>query len=1031
MIVTLEKNGIQYDVEAPDGMPDDEIIGNFNNAYKARQTASLNALAAGQPEREYTPQEEAVRSRQRKSSRYTPGRGLPKHLVPFKEWIKDAAPPALDINPKDFDPEGSAPAKQRAILSTLYDSDTKHAYLVDIYGEENVKVANVSGNDEFFIRPKKVDKGKVGIGWGATGPTLIRKGDKEAGPGQWKMVDPGGALEFSDITADAAGAALPVIAGATTAVASIASGSGIPYTAFLSNVAEATVGTTQDAYMRSKLGLPLKLGEIGKRRGFDATVGFVAEMALMGAGKLIPNLFIRKGAEAGAEAVEFLAGKSGKKMPTQMFLGTKTLEGIREVARSKPTSPIARLYKDLREFIGRSVDDEVGVASVSAAQSDKIIQETLEKVANDQSNQINHLKKVAGGLQEEGESVKFFNEKLKKTTQETSKDIASEVFNDERKRRARDLVASNEIPTLPAGETLQNDVLRQFLAKNQEKNALYDKAYEIIGDASVKGSVIADAYSEIVSLGVDELDENLVKVLGSVAAKNGLRSADELGKLGDIDVPFSVVNELIQLANKKAKPGVVGSGPEAARFKKLSAELQQVRNNILSQNPDGEVAFNAAQDFYKDEYLRLTDGIAKPTLKLRAGQNLNEAKKAFVDDPTNIPVPRFALDGVGVVKAALSSPGAARELIDISSDPIKTRETLQQLWTQRNGLMSDGGLEKRLFDLNDDSKEMVRMLWPQTDAAGKNTKLETFKEVHKFLSDEKAFTDGVTRETYQRLMGTNTIDAERQLINLAKEEIATKEKIDEISVSAIRKLLKKGALDGSAKDNIRILMDSMDTLSFREVQEVRNLLIKQDPLNLDLLKNSALEHLLKRAGRGSSTNEAQLGKYGYELWNTKTLANIIKKDEAKLSVMLGSEKLNLLKKWNAALQVVEVPRTEKQLSDLRLGVNTGGNGANTYLSGITGWAQKHWLNAMLNVSMKAPTRRIVQDARAFDEMMNRLMVLSASTAPGLSALGQTTLSDPQARDMLLNTFKGLTDDLAQFNPPETNEGQGGALAPAE
>ena len=960
----IEHDGKDVEYEFPEGMSEDEILANFQSDFAKYQIDARNQLRVGK---------EPTERRSKRGKRI---------FHSTQSTIERNFHAALGVGVKDVDTKNGIPQSQRAVLSGLRDDASRFAYLAKEYGQDKVEVLNIAGKEEFAIQGKD---------------------------GKWRMTDPKGVIEFADFTSDIAGEIIPTTTGIVTGTAAFFSGYGTLTTAFAANAAEATVGAAQDAFVRGLAGVEIDPLEIAKRRSTNMVIGTGAEIATLGFIQNAPKLFVaRSGADNATKSAQFLNAQTGKKLPTQMYLGEQTMARIQEVAQKYPNSPTAQLWEDLRTKIGQAVDQEIGAPAFTAEQSDTVIQKSLERIAREQSGELDRLK---SRLSDIGAQQKVAVEKGRGPgLSEKAKQDAQQVFNAERKRKAKDLIALNEVPTRAVGDGLQADLFKKYLRVDAQKKQLYNEAYDAVGDARVSSLDIGEAYEAIVSEGIEDFDGEIINALSDVASRKGLKSAQELGEIGEIEVPFRVLNELIQSVNRRAKFGVTGAGPEANKFRTLSSKLQTLRDEVLESRPDAKPAFDRAQQFYREEFLRYTDGLGGDILKLPRGQSFSESINAFSRDQVTIPMPRFKNDGISVVQRALRSPSDVDEIIKLSQTPNETRQFLRQAWLQKQGLTADGGLPKSAFDLSDEQKEIVRALWPQKNAAGKNVKLETFSQMRNFASKEKEYIDGITRDTFQKLMQSNTEISEKELMKLAAEELSVKESFAKLQKSAIQKMVSKGALEGTAKDNIRILMDTIDSLDFKQIKEVKRLLIAKDPANEELLRNSMVSHILKKANKGA--DDAQVGRYGFQLWNPTKMENILKKDEAKLSILLGDEKYKLLGDWNDALKTISIPRTVADTGDLRAGLATSGTGASGYISGITDWARNAWTNTMLSVSLKAPTQKILMDPKSYDNMISYLMNVSVPSVSGLGALTQQMEDSPEVSAMVQQTFSGLMQDMA-------------------
>ena len=236
----------------------------------------------------------------------------------------------------------------RSKLSALSTEGDKIKHLEDTYGAENVKHLNIDGKDSLFYR------------------------DENETSGMFRIVDERG-TSISDFTADLLGF-VPEVAGAVAGAAkgaalgtAIAPGVGTLVGGVLGAAAGGfTAGAAQDVAVRAASGEDIQLGEIAGRRGKEAAIGVVADVALLGTGRIASKFLRRAGlretaGDAFADSVQAIKEAGGEVGETTgLKAGGKALEREAEVAAARPSSKVAKIRESNRQSLINLADEMSG-----------------------------------------------------------------------------------------------------------------------------------------------------------------------------------------------------------------------------------------------------------------------------------------------------------------------------------------------------------------------------------------------------------------------------------------------------------------------------------------------------------------------------------------------------------------------------------------------------------------------------------------------------------------------------------------------
>ena len=951
--------------------------------------------------------------------RQTMGRQKYKKM-PTDKFLKKYVPQALGIPSKDFDLSRGLPSglsglssnksfekkllgmkdvniggllraaigfdkPTRYSLSYLRDPSMKTHLLKKEYGDENVKIINFGGTQEHLFKDKD---------------------------GKWRMVDPKGVVEFADFTSDLAGEVFPTVAGIVSGLAATPSsvattGPAAPLLiATASAGGEFSAGTMQDYIAQKIFGFDADASEILKKRSTDFLSNFATEFGAMKILPLAPNVFVtKKSYDISTQDAEFLSKAVPQKIPKKLYHGEKMANKVTEIASKYPDSTVAKHLDKMKSSILELGESAVGDPNLSKEISDKALTDILNDLNKKRLAQIDSLQNIT-------EEILIKKSAIKQLPKESAlkakaKVDATNLFNEQRKRLEWSLNLPEEVPFEKLGEVYQNQLSKSYLKANKVKSDLYDVAYDEIGDVFIRGGKLKDAFDFIKENSLVDVEGELINSLNSMAVQKGTKTFKDLEDLLDLKIPFRSLNELIQSLRSKAGLSKTVASFDELKYQKIVKNLESIREQMLFSSGDSaKVAFNRAQDFYREKFLPYTSGRIGNSLKLRIGQNWNESKKAFYSGAEEIPLPIFEKNGTDFLMSALSDSSSLRDFLEFTEDKFGAKELLKKAFLQKKGLNAGSPINVSALDFNSTDKTIVRELWG-------DDKLKTFESLRNFAKDKDNYIDGISNDLFLKLTSTNNLDAEKELLKLAAKEVSVKKQIKELNANALKKLFDKGALIEDSSLAADLVINSLDNLSVPELKTIKKQLLSASSKNESNLKNSTWNYLLKRANQGKA--DAQTGFRGALLWNPKRMSDILDKNEIKYRILLGDKSFDYLKSLNGGLNLISTTKTTGKSGDLGLGMAGGlgggdsAGGFTSYISNIPSYMQNVYSKMMLAADIKMPIPKVLLDPVKFDDLQSKLIKSAFISSKGLDAYFSEAENDPRVAKQLTEEYKQLLD----------------------
>ena len=547
-----------------------------------------------------------------------------------RKRIQSLSAAALGVSNDDVDTHSGASFKERTVLSGLPDDQSRLEYMEKKYGADNVEMLDVGGTPKMFYRDPKSNK--------------------------LTMVDEQGA-SLADFTADLAGEVAPIAGAITGAVkgatigTAVAPGLGTAAGAVLGAAAGGFgAGVTQDVAAEALTGQDIDLGKIVERRGKEAFLGAGLDVALLGTGKFVAKPLLSK---VTGDAVSRTMTKAEELLP-EGSLTPRMLQGEAATTRELGLEPnVGGRVGDARSAINQKVTDLVSQADPVAydryVQGIQAERAALEEATSDVADRA---------LQDR--VAEYYNEALNRFGDSQGRVIAN--IGDDLIERSTD----------PA-----------FRAARENKNRLYGEFNAI--DEQVGGVFTPDAVLKRFNR---VLESNRTKNVSDVKAiMREIEQADRAYSISEMD-------DLIgRVTDKISASGAVKDKTAQQVASELSDSLTSAVRNKAKQFPELNQAWNDANRYYKDTYLRFNRG----------------AVGGSVRDVSGAP----SLTGQGFMNQVLSDPAEVRNLLQAAKEggqsPSVVKGRLKEAWLEKKGIRK--GEMVRNLTLSPADRSMVKELW--------------------------------------------------------------------------------------------------------------------------------------------------------------------------------------------------------------------------------------------------------------------------------------------------------------------------------
>ena len=934
---------------------------------KNRQKVALESLAAGPQFRE-----SGITSKGRRR----------RTMEPSKEFYSRSIPAALNIPEDKFNYSRSLPFGLRSKLDFLQDQTSKSAILRREYGEDNVASLNLGGN-----------------------PTLLFR-DPETG--EWSLAD-SMEFEFADITADIVGDILPVGAGilsgtaallasSPTAVASVGT---VPLatTAAASAAAEATVGAAQDVFAKKAFDLDTDLSEIRDRRAKEMAVNFAIDLGTMKAGKVFKGLLGKEGVDVASKEVAKTSEMLNRRVPTYMMQGEEGIKRSQDIASKFPDSTSAAFMEDVRDAAGQRVINEFGVEELSAEGSDKIIRKGMGNMVKQTKDDIDKIQSSLDNLAIEKASVQASTEGQARSR--ASKE-AKKAFDAELQRKAKNVVTTGDVSPEKIGLKFQQRMASKYVEIESASRKAFEDAYFKMQNARASASELSSVFGKIKNQAILDNEDDVIRVLAPTGRTASGRAVDSLEDIAGESISFKQINELVQLIEQKTKRGAAKPGFNASSYRKLADELRKKRATLLNRaSPEARKAFNAANKDFRNTVLPFRESDIFKSIRPEIGQNYSKAINS-ASRGENVVLPKLSLGGTEVISTALRNPKNVKDFLRSSGNSLEAKKLLREAWLSSKGLTGGQPIPRSALKFSPADLDIARSLWPAAGEAGFNRKVETLKRIAAFADSKDEVIEGLTAETFNRIMNEGVAKSQRELAKIGAEEIAQKKALDKLTKSQLVKLMGQGKIPlPNNSTTMESLADGILKSNPSDVTKMIKRMQGESPELFDSFKMAIYQSLTRKAGRG--TDAAQMGKAGFQLWNPGLMSKELIAKEDQLIAILGKESYQNIKAMNDGIKRFSVQRGAKPSGNV--GAATSGTGISVFFSqlpaAVSDRFAKHILAAQ--IATPFPFKKILSGDQ-YNKLMNRVISGLFVGSNSTRALMDDADADPEFRKKMTEMY---------------------------
>jgi hypothetical protein len=903
-----------------------------------------------------------------------------------KKYYSEHIPAALNIPPEKFNYSKSLPIGLRSKLDFLQDSSSRAAILRQEYGDDNVTQLNVGGNPAILFR--------------------------DSDSGEWAMAD-SLEFEFADLTSDIAGDIIPVTAGVAaglgtliaTSPTAVGTAGTVPAlaTATAAAATEATVGTAQDIVARKLFGLEAEAGQLAKQRAKEMVVNFAIDYGTMKTGRAIKAFVGPRGTDLATEELLKTAEVLNRQMPTVAMQGQKGIERLQGVASKFPDSTPARFLQDARDATGQRFANEFGAVELTPEATESLLQRGLQSMTTQAKEDISKIKSSLDELATTRKKADSLTEQ--KLAREANKK-AQTVYNAELQRRAKNVTTKGDISPEKTGLSLQSRITDNYIQTEAKSKNAFNNAYFKLQNVKTTSNKLSDVFGKTKKQAILDNEDEVIQVLAPGGRTASGRAVSSLDEIADESISFQQLNELIQLLEEKTKRGAATPGFNAGEYRKLTNELRKQRTALLNQaDPDARKAYNQANKFFREKVLPFRESDIFASIRPEIGQNYSKAIDQAVLGKPHV-TPKLNLGGTEVLQKALANPKSAKDFLRAANDSLEAKKLLRNAWLTSKGLTGGQPIPKRALKFSPKDLDIARVLWPSAGEAGFNRKVQTLKSLERFADQRDDFIDGVTAETFDRLMNEGFSDAQKQVQKIAQKEVSQKKALDEMQGTVLVKLMGQGKVP---LPNNAVTIESfgesiLKTQNPADLKAFIGRVQDESPELLDAVQMSMYQALTRKAGRG--TDLAQVGNLGFSLWNPKSMSKLLRDHENQLREVLGKKSYQSLVDMNNGLTRLSVQRGAKP--EGRIGAAGAGGGISLFFSNLSGAVKDRFAKHTIAAQIKSPFpfKKIVSQEQ-YNRFMNSVMTGTFIGTSGIQALMEDADADPEFRKKMTELYADI------------------------
>lgn len=906
----------------------------------------------------------------------------------YGSFVDREMPRALGIPSEKWDSKNGASLSTRTALGFIANEADKFQYLTGAYGSDNVRSINIAGRNNFIFRDTKDNK--------------------------WRFVDGESRLELADFTADLASEILPtaasIVGGLTGLVAGSPTGPGAVVTsAAASAAAYGTVGTIQDVAARKVLGFDAEVKETALRRGKEAAIGGVIDIATMKLGRPILSLVGRKVKGISSPAMDEIDAiyRQGIDMPSVFRESEARLFRAQEIANRYPNSATARFFEDVRTKAGLVMEERVGYSLQSAQQSENTLRlafDTLSKQFNDD------ISKISNSLENLSASIVAAREATGVGSLKEFKGIATDEYNKKLVDQIQGLSLDVSISPERLGRKSQEILTSVFAANKQQKDLLYRQANELLQDSSVSASAVAEIFNQFPETAILDANNLVAGILNPNMLKTAEKATETLFDIGDELVSFAQLNQSIQvLEQATARNGSLAVSPNAGVARQITEKLRGLRGEILNSAPKpAQEAFERAQNFYMNTYLP-ADQVFGKLVKPRIGQSVDQVIRGDIGTKDL----DFVFNASKVMKNITENSSRIKDVLRYSNNNPELRNSMRTSWMQSKGLIAGQPIPP--ISLKPQDYDIIETLWNKD-------KVKVFQDLQKTVNGKDDFIATFSGQL-QDIAKANSKAADEKLIKLLDQEAAQKKRLDSLVSTKFVKMMNDGRIP--LPDNgvtMGTLSEGLMKASPADLNNFLDTINKTGSLSLrGHLENAVIYDLIRVSG--AKTDEAQMGRMGYQLWNPELMEKKLRNTDYRtnLNQIFGKDRVDSMEVWNNAIKRFSVDRPVKEY-EIKTGSTANEKGIQFFFSNVTNAVKNRVTSAMLTFAIRSDAfiakatpalRKQVITEEVYDDMLLSLQKGLFSSSKGLQILQSHSEQDPVFRDWVTSQYADVFSSESQ------------------
>ena len=961
--------GLVVEVEA-DRAPTQEEAEAF---LKNRQANSIELLAEGPGFKE----ERTERGRRVK--------------VDPKKFYSKEIPKYLGIPEGDFDYNQSAPLGMRFKMDFLRNKSDREAVLRREFGEKNVVSLNLGGQQKILFKNPETNK--------------------------WGFYDSFDA-DLADFTADLAGDVAPIGSGiaaglGTLFAAPFTGGTSVLASSAAAAGAEAVVGGAQDVAARAAFGLDLELGEIAQYRATESALNFTINALTMGTGKAPVKMFIGKeGSDIARQQALAVLDNTSAKIPIFVQEGGERLVHAQDIASKYPNSAVAKMFAESRELAATRIQGQFAGQEITQEQADQILRESFETLSAQYGDDITRITNTLDTLAAEKIALK---EGVPTGLDSKARQEAKKVFNAELNNKAKTVLTPEKLSPEKTGLALQDNIARNYVQTEAASRNAFEGVYDNLVDVSTDANRIARIFTKRRNEALTNMEGEIISVLAPNARTTAGRAAASLKELAEAGEPvtFKQLNEIIQVIEESTKRGSATPGFNATEYRNIAKSLRNLRTKLLQQaDPATRKAFNDANKNFQDVVLPFRTSDIFNSVKAEIGDSYSTAI-ARAQQGQSFRLPRLESGGTAVLDRALLNPKSVQDFLRATGGDPAMRQLLRDYWLSSKNLVGGKPLLKKDLNLTEKDFDIANILFPGQGKNSFSAKVQTLRGLQRFTDSADEYIEGLTAETFDRLMREGVEGTQLQLKEVAKNEVINKQKLNKLTSEKLVKLMNDGALPlPSNQTTMESLVGGILKAKPVEIEKFMKTLQDNNPQSVPAFKQALYHHLVEKSGsRIKDTTQKNI--IGEPLWDPLQMDSQLINNKEAIIKILGKEKYDSIKLMNEGMQRFSIVPKEAP------GKYSGaGNerGIKLFFSNITGAVKDRYGALMLAKEIKDPTHfKKMLTQENYDKTMT---ALNASLFFGLNsirAIQDNADADPRFRKDITEQYKAIFEQAQELD----------------